>query len=179
MKRKLAVDIDNTIWDLISPWIMYYNDMFKDDVEYKDIVKYDFFDITKKATKEQMLGLLSLDRFWDSVVPYENSKEYLCKFNEEYDLYIVTSTSYKTSRKKFERFFDLFRFLREDQLIITSHKDMIDVDIMVDDFVNYLSGENHIKFLIDQPYNKDVNDGPIIRVEDLKQVYEHLHSQNN
>ena len=177
MKRKLAVDIDNTIWDLITPWITYYNNMFEDNINYKDIVKYDFFDITKNATKEQVLDILSLDGFWDSVVPYETSKEYLSKLNTEYDLYIVTSTSYKTSYKKFERFFGLFNFLREDQLIISSHKDIINVDIIVDDFINHLSGDNHIKFLIDQPYNQDVDDGPIIRVENLKQVYEYL--QNN
>lgn len=39
MKRKLAVDIDNTLWDLIRPWIGLYNVLYKDDVQYEDITQ--------------------------------------------------------------------------------------------------------------------------------------------
>lgn len=178
MRRKLAVDIDNTIWDLVSPWIGFYNIYYNDNVNYSDIVEYNFFNITKKATKEELLNILSSDSFWAFVYPYKESKEYLEKLNDEFELYIVTSTSYKTSMKKFERFFELFDFLNEDQLIITSNKCLLNVDIIVDDFINNLSGDNHIKFLIDQPYNKDINDDTIIRVKNLKEVYFYLHKDN-
>lgn len=174
MKRKLAVDIDNTIWDLVSPWIEYYNHKFNDDIQYSDIIKYDFFDITKKATKEEMFNIISSDNFWAFINPYKYSKKYLEKLNNEFELYIVTSTSYKTSYKKFERFFSLFPFLKEDQLIITSHKNLLNIDIIVDDYISHLSNDNHMKFLIDQPYNKDVNDKSIIRVNNLKDVYYYL-----
>ena len=101
MKRKLAIDIDNTIWDLISPWLTCYNEAFNDNVKYEDIVRYDFFDITSKASKEEIFKFLSTDELWKSVVPYKYSYEYLEKFNKEYDLYIVTNTSYKTPKIKF------------------------------------------------------------------------------
>lgn len=174
MERKLAVDIDNTIWDLVSPWIKCYNYRYDDDVQYSDIVKYDFFDITTKATREELFNIISSGEFWAFIKPYEYSREYLEKLNNEFELYIVTSTSYKTSRKKFEKFFELFPFIREDQLIITSHKDILNIDIIVDDYINHLSNDGHIRFLIDQPYNKDVNDDSIIRVANLKEVYYYL-----
>ena len=174
MKRKLAVDIDNTIWDLVSAWIVCYNFIYNDTVKYEDIIEYDFFNITNKATREEMFDILSSDWFWAFIDPYKYSKEYLEKLNNEFDLYIVTSTSYKTSHKKFDRFFDLFPFIKEDQLIITTHKDLLNVDIIIDDYINNLSNDNHLKFLIDQPYNKKINDKSIIRVNNLKDVYYYL-----
>ena len=76
MKRKLAVDIDNTLWDLIRPWIGLYNVLYKDDVQYEDITQYEFFDRLKTESKSEMLNLLTSEGFWDSVFPYENSYEY-------------------------------------------------------------------------------------------------------
>ena len=65
MKRKLAVDIDNTIWDLITPWLNYYNKRHNDDVKYEDVTEYSFFDIIKNITREEMLGLLTENEFRD------------------------------------------------------------------------------------------------------------------
>ena len=178
MKRKLAVDIDNTIWDLVTPWLDFYNWYYDDDVKYSDIKEYDFFNILKKASKKQMLDLLNIKGFWNLVEPYEYSVEYLRKLNDEYDLYIVTSTSYKTAEEKFNRFFKLFPFLNESQLILTSDKGLIDVDIIVDDCPRWLENKNSIKFLINEPYNQLVLDDTIIRVDNLKDVYNYLHKLN-
>lgn len=177
MKRKLAVDIDNTLWDLITPWITYYNILYKDNIKYEDITEYEFFDLLKTATKDDMLNLLNSEEFWNSVLPYEDSFEYLKKLNDEYELYIVTSTSYKTPREKFDRLFNIFDFLTEDQLIITSKKYLLNVDIMVDDCADCLRGD-YIKFLINEPYNQDVIDDTIIRVDNLRDVYNYLHKLN-
>ena len=178
MKRKLAVDIDNTLWDLIRPWIRIYNVLYKDNVDYEDITEYEFFHMLKVNNKSDMLDLLTSKQFWTSVFPYENSYEYLRKLNDEFELYIVTSTSYKTPKEKFDRLFNMFDFLKEDQLVITSHKDLLNVDIMVDDCVDHLTEGNYMKFLIDAPYNRDVEDNTIIRVDDLKGVYDYLHELN-
>lgn len=178
MKRKLAVDIDNTIWDLITPWIKLYNYYYDDNIQYSDIVEYDFFNIAKKATKDQIFKLLSIQGFWNLVEPYEYSVEYLDKLNNEYDLYIVTSTSYRIAKEKLDRFFKLFPFINDSQLILTHNKDLINVDIIVDDYPKQLINKNCIKFLIDSPYNKDVSDTTIIRVDNLKDVYNCLHELN-
>lgn len=175
MKRKLAVDIDNTIWDLVSPWIDLYNRSYDDNVKREDITRYDFFTITSKASKEEILNFLSTEEIWQSVEPYKESYEYLEKLNNEYELYIVTNTSYKTPKAKFDRLFSLFPFLSEDQLVIISNKQLLNIDIMVDDCIDHLQGGKFIKFLIDEPYNRSYcDDKEIIRVNDLKDVYIHL-----
>ena len=175
MKRKLAVDIDNTLWDLITPWLDYYNRRYCDNVKYEDIVNYDFFNIIKNITRDEMLHLLSEHEFWDNVYPYPESATYLRKLNDEFELYIATSTSYKTPRIKFDKLFTFFNFLEEDQLIVTSKKQLLNVDILIDDCIDCLKGGSYTKLLIDAPYNRDMVDDTIIRVNNLKDAYNVLH----
>lgn len=179
MKRKLAVDIDNTIWDLLSPWLNSYNEVFNDNLKYDDIIRYDFFNITSKASKEEVIKLLEINDIWNIIEPYENTYEYLEKLNNEYELYIVTSTSYKTPKFKFDKLFSLFPFLNEDQLILISNKKLLNVDIMIDDCIDNLLGGKYIKILIDAPYNRDYKKTDIIRVKDLKDAYLYLCPVNN
>ena len=49
---------------------------------------------------------------------------------------------------------------------------------MVDDCIDHLTEGNYMKFLIDAPYNRSANDDTIIRVDDLKDVYDYLHTLN-
>lgn len=179
MKRKLAVDIDNTIWDLVTPWLNYYNRRHNDDVKYEDVTEYSFFDIIKNITREEMLGLLNENEFWSEVKPYPSSYKYLKKLNDEFELYIATSTSYRTPREKFDKLFTFFDFLTEDQLITISKKQLLNVDIMIDDCVDCLINGNYTRILIDTPYNRDVADNTLIRVKDLKDAYEFLQGIKN
>jgi 5'(3')-deoxyribonucleotidase len=176
MRRKLAVDIDNTLWDLITPWLDYYNRRYNDNIRYEEIVDYNFFNIIKTITREEMLHLLSEKEFWDNVYPYPTSIPFLKKLNDEFELYIATSTSYKTPREKFDKLFTFFDFLDEDQLIVTSKKQLLNVDIMIDDCADCLIGGDYTKLLIDAPYNRNVKDNKIIRVYNLADAYNFLHA---
>lgn len=172
------MDIDNTLWDLIRPWIRTYNYIYNDDIIYDDITMYEFFKITSKATKEDMLNILNTEPFWDLVQPYKHSYEYLNKLNKEFDVYIITSTSYKTTHKKFDMFFKYFDFIDEHQLVITSRKQMVNVDVMIDDCPKSLEYGSYHKLLIDAPYNRQEQGDGIIRVKDMKEAYEIIHTLN-
>ncbi len=161
---------------MVKPWISVYNYRYNDNIIYDDIIKYDFFNITSKATKEDMFNILNKDSFWDSVRPYKYSYEYLEKLNKEFDVYIVTSTSYKTTHRKFEMFFKHFDFIEEHQLIITSRKQLMNVDVMIDDCIDCLRYGDYHKILIDAPYNRDINDNKIIRVKDMREAYDVIHT---
>ena len=58
MITKVGIDIDNTIWDLVSPWLEWYNILYLDDIKYEQINEYNFFDMTTKATKKEIFDIL-------------------------------------------------------------------------------------------------------------------------
>ena len=63
MITKVGIDIDNTIWDLVSPWLEWYNILYLDDIKYEQINEYNFFDMTTKATKKEMFDILHTSEF--------------------------------------------------------------------------------------------------------------------
>lgn len=172
-KIKVGVDIDGVIWDLVTPWITRFNHLTGDDLSLEDIKTYDLESHIKKGNPNLLYSILKLRVFWNNLEPYTDSVYWLKKFNEEFDLYIITSTSYKTPSDKFNRFFELFPFLNEKQLIVCHKKSLINVDYMIDDYEKNLQFGTFKKLLRHQPYNSNFPNKMygIDRVHSLEEAY--------
>lgn len=166
-KQVIALDLDGVIWDLINPWIDYYNESYNDNVKYKDVKDYDLAKSFTKASMDQILDILLVENFWESVEPFKHSK-YLKKLNDEFDLYIATKTDYRLLERKVNRLLILFPFLNPDQIICIHDKSLLRVDWLVDDCVDNLDNGKFKKIVLDAPYNKECK---YIRAKNLKEVY--------
>ena len=166
---KLALDLDGVIWDLVRPWIHVYNILYKDDIKVEDIKEYKLSNTLSKATPEELHNILLQESFWNSVIPFKYSEEYLIKMNNEFNLYIATKTDYRIYGIKVNRFLKLFPFIKPEQIICINDKSLLDVDWLVDDCVDNLNG-NYNKILLDASYNRDTDE--FIRAKNLKEVYE-------
>ena len=133
-KQKIALDLDGVIWDLVKPWVAEYNKKYNDNIQVEDIGEYILSNTLKKATPEELSAILLEPNFWDKVLPFSNSYEYLEKLNTEFEVYIATKTDYKLYEIKVERLLQLFPFLKQDQIICTYNKRILDVDWLVDDY---------------------------------------------
>ena len=166
---KVAIDLDGVIWDLVRPWVIYYNLLYKDNVSYEDIIEYDLSKSMTKASYDEIKNILSNKTFWNNVFPFDNAKEYLYKINKEFDLYIATATSHEIATVKIKRFLKLFSFISSNQIICIHNKSLLSVDWLVDDCIDNLIDGNFKKIVLDAPYNRNCND--FIRAKDLKEVY--------
>ena len=166
---KLALDLDGVIWDLVKPWVYVYNVLYDDNIKIEDIKEYKLSNTLSKATSEELHNILLDKSFWDYVIPFKYSKEYLNKMNNEFDLYIATKTDYRIYDIKVNRFLKLFPFIKPEQIICIDNKSLLDVDWLVDDCIDNLNG-NYNKILLDAPYNR--NTDKFIRAKNLKEVYE-------
>lgn len=172
--RTIAVDMDGVLYDLLTPWLSEYNEIFNDDLSPEQVKTYELSQYTK-CDRESLCYILEREDFWDSIVLYDGvyeSIERLCK-NKNIDLVIATATSYKTAVPKFQKLFQLLPMLNEKNLVITSRKELLDVDILIDDWENNLKklavSKNKMPILITQNYNKDFPNAEygIIRCENL------------
>lgn len=168
-RQKVALDLDGVIWDLVRPWVKYYNRLYKDNVLYENIKEYDLSKSLTKASYDEIKDLLNNKFFWNLVFPFEYSKEYLYKLNNKYDLYIATATNYKLVEIKTERFLMFFPFIDRHQIICIHNKSLLDVDWLVDDCIDNLKEGNFNKIILDAPYNRNCKE--FIRAKNLKEVY--------
>lgn len=177
MRKRVAVDLDGVIWDLLDIWIDYYNLMFGDQVTPEDIKEYDVSVSMTKTSRENIVEILTIPMLWKNVKPFENSYEYLSKLNQKYELVIATKSDYRQYKIKVERLIELFPFISPEQIICIDDKSYLDVDWLIDDYVENLKRGNFNKILIDAPYNKNEKD--FIVAKDLKEAYEILENYYN
>lgn len=179
-KPVIGVDIDDVLWDLVGAWLQRHNEITDDNVKPSDIKSWDIAQYINKGNSNELFYILEQSDFWEGVKPIDGSGLVLGQLmNDGYDIYIITATPYKSVEKKINRFLDLFPFIKSDQIIITKHKQMIDVDVLIDNYPENLRDASYAKILFDRPHNKSFNEGEIgaVRMSNWKDIYEYIVEQ--
>ena len=170
----ILVDMDDTIEHLLVPWLDWLNQRFGRNVQKSDVHAWDMRKAYPGLTLEEIFSALDEDEFWDTVPPIDGAAEVLDKWMKQgHQVYIVTATPYGSVRAKMERvLFRHFPFISWKQVIITSNKQLLKGDVMVDDGYHNLVGGNYKKILVDAPYNQefDETEESMIRVRDWKEI---------
>ncbi len=158
-KRKLTilVDMDDTIEQLLKAWLKCLNEKYGRDVKCDDILCWDITKAYPGLTKDQVYGEINLPGFWGKVEPVPGAAEALKRFMDSgHRVFIVTATPYQSVTEKMtDLLFRYFPFLSWQDVIITSCKQLVHGDVLIDDGVHNLENGDYEKILITAPYNKD------------------------
>lgn len=173
---KILVDMDDTIEHLLFAWVNCLNKRHGTSVEYKDIREWNLCTAFPTLTKEQVYAPLVEDDFWETVKPIDGAAEVLeWAIGEGHEIYIVTASTYHTLKSKMENvLFRHFPFISWDRVIITSNKQMIRGDMLVDDAPHNLENGQYVKVLMTAPHNMnyDAARNHMIRVHTWNDVKE-------
>lgn len=171
----ILIDLDDTLEDLLGCWVQKLNEEHNLNVNPKDINDWDIGQFFPTLTRYQVFEPLFNGDFWDSVKPKENAVKYVKKLKDDgYRIFICTNTNYKHLKDKMEKvLFKYFDFLSWNDVIVTTNKQIIDADFLVDDGVHNLVGGKYKKLLMTAPHNEkyDANKNDMIRVNSWEEVY--------
>lgn len=176
MKRlTVLVDMDDTIESLLSAWVERLNRSFGTEVNPDEVSEWDISKSFPTLTKEQVYSPLLCDDFWYSVMPIDGASDALQQLIADgHRVLIVTTSAYQTLRTKMDVvLFGYFPFLTWNDVIITSHKQLVRGDVLVDDGVHNLEGGDYMKVLMDAPHNRsyDAEANDMIRVKNWGEAY--------
>lgn len=185
----ICVDMDDTIENLIETWIEELNIKYNKSYSIEDIKEWD---VTKclDLTEDEIFSVLGDNNLYDKILPYEDAQYYLEKLNSDnrFEIYIMTNTYYKVFSYKIENvLFKYFPFLKSNQIICISNKQLVNCDVLIDDYdLNLINGV-YDKILISKPYNvscitKDINNikkrdckpSIIKRTDNWKDIYNYI-----
>lgn len=170
----ILVDMDDTIEYLLEAWVKLLNERYSRNVDWKQIKEWNTLKAFPGLTRKDVYGVLDEVDFWKTVRPREGARESIEHFiSEGHKVYIVTSSSYKSLYGKMEYcLFRYFPFITWDDVIITSHKQMIKGDILIDDGVHNHENGDYISILVDAGYNRDYDDkaNNMIRVHNWDEI---------
>ena len=175
-KLVILVDMDGTIEDLLTVWLDRVNKRYGYDVKPCDLTSWDIDEAYPGLSMDQIKDILNDGSVWGEVKPIPYAAEVLQEFIADgHEVYIVSASNHETLHEKMhDLLFRYFPFLSWDNVIITTHKQLIKADVLIDDGIHNLIGGSYAKVLYDTTYNRNVDDEAhgFIRVHNWHEVKE-------
>lgn len=161
--------MDDTIENLCEVWVNWLDERYKTGVCYTDIDDWDISKSFPTLKKSQVLAPLSSIELWGRVKPLDGAQYYLQKLiYDGHDVIIVTASpcSEVVLLKHFP-------FISHNNVIITSRKQLVIGDILIDDAPHNLEGGTYKGILMDACHNRkyDNEKHGIVRVHNWEEIY--------
>lgn len=155
----VLVDMDDTIENLLSAWVDTLNEEHETNVKPDDIRHWDLSMAFPTVEWKDVYAPLKRDDFWMRVKPIDGAADALKRLIEDgHKVFIVTASAYETLKSKMDCvLFRYFPFLDWNDVIVTSHKQMVKGDVLIDDGVHNLKDGDYEKILMDAPHNRGYN----------------------
>ena len=174
----ILIDMDDVLECLVNAWIPYLNKKYSTNVAVEDIKEWNMSKAFPTLSYEQVYSAEMDDDFWKDVKPMPGADEALRKLIADgHELFVVTATVYETLRSKMENvLFKYFPYLDWSHVIITSHKYLINGDILIDDGPHNLAKGNYHKILFEACHNRSFDESSIgaVRVKNWEEAYEEV-----
>ena len=173
--RKLTIgcDFDDTMNLLLYAWVQRLNETYNKNVTIEDIKSWNLDCAFPDLTEQQLWAPLRDPTLWDVVQPRPDAVKYIKQLIDDgHTFYVVTATDYRVIGEKAERcLFKHFPFLNKSNLIVTYNKQLLNLDVMIDDAIHNLEGFNALKILFDMPHNQESFNIEDYRVDAWETIY--------
>lgn len=152
----ILVDMDDTIEKLLEAWVNRANEKYHRNVSLDEITDWNVSAPYSGISKEEIYGVIYEPGFWTGIKPIPGAPEALKHFMDEgHRVYIVTATEIEHVEEKMKHLlFRYFPFITWEQVIITSRKQLICGDVLIDDGIHNLEGGSYRKILFTAPHNR-------------------------
>jgi len=153
--------MDNTVVDLWQGASEFFNKKTGEALVPDDLVHYDLWlDYKLEDAKGQWMFRTMCNQagFWEGLPPIRGALSTLSKLKEKYDIYLVTQPMHMLNcyYEKADWVKVHLPFIGMEKLIFTYDKGVLLGDILVDDYLPYLTKFQGKKILFTQPYNRDL-----------------------
>ena len=171
----IGIDVDNTIVNTTSCVIAQHYADTGEKLTLDDIKTYYIENYVSDDYKDDFHLIFLKKEMWKRVQVLPNCVEVIKRLHDRGDsIYFVTSTEPQNVAKKARFLQRTFPFLDIRKRLITTHcKQMIGVDILIDDYEMNLINGSYFGILMDYPWNRnfdDASDDKIYRVFNWLQV---------
>lgn len=178
MTRELTilVDMDDTLENLSEIWISSLNESHGTTVCVDDIREWDMTKSFPTIEGSQVYAPLFDENMWKRVTPLPGAVEYLKRLIDDgHKVVIVTASHQDTVAMKLNNvLFRYFPYLSTKDVIVTSQKQMISGDVMIDDAPHNLEGGDYYGILVTASHNRnyDAESHGFVRADTWEEIYD-------
>ena len=152
---KIALDCDNVICNTAESVLQQHYADTGEKLTLDDIMSYYIENYVSDDYKDDFHLIFLKKEMWKRVKVLPHCVEVVKRLHDRgEEIYFVTSTEPQNVAKKARFLQRTFPFLNIRKCLITTHcKQMIGVDILIDDCIDNVVGANYTSILMDYPWN--------------------------
>jgi 5'-nucleotidase len=153
--KRIAIDQDQVIADLVTPWLAMYNNDYNDNLVPKDVKNWNFDNIVKESCGKKIYDYLDDSQLFRNLPVIENSQRVVRELSKNFEIFIVTSPWNSANViPKTDWLKEHFPFLDENNFVFTKNKGIVRADYMIDDKPANLDNFSGTGLLFDVPHNQ-------------------------
>lgn len=176
-KATILIDMDDVLEDLLGAWVKALNEKFGTSVAPSDVVTWELEPYFPGLTRQDLYSVFRTPGFWLNLEPRPGAVDAVNKLLDlNYDVKIVTAATPESAFEKSEWLKKWLPRIPWEDVIITSNKQLIRGDVLIDDGVHNLIGGKYRKILVDRPHNQsfDCTAAGMLRVFRMSEVVDIL-----
>lgn len=174
MKRlTILIDADDVLDDLLPAWVAVLNRLSGQNLTPEDINDWYIPQYYPTLPAETVYAVPTQPEFWGTVDAVPGAVDGLKSLLDAgHQVRIVSASHYSSLHFKIPRLLELFPYLTWDNFIITSNKELVQGDIIVDDNLLNMMDPKKFNILFDRPHNRSRNEEEYgaVRVHDWDEV---------
>ncbi len=156
---RVYLDMDETLVDLVGPWLKYLNKMSGLDLTRDEVGSYSVEDNYKnKLSEDEIFIPFETDGFWEGLPPFPGAIEFVQSLvDNDFDIYIATipARGHVCHHEKELWVMEHLPFIGRERLIFCHHKHILQGQAMFDDNPKWLAKFNGKRLLFDKPWNQE------------------------
>lgn len=185
----IGIDIDDTITNHCEVWFTLYNIErlpTEKSIGLTDAYKYDFYNELDTNTREHLLKILDSsekqDEYYQQIQLKDNVKTTIQEIVDSGNQVILISATPKDKQERKKKWIlEQLPMLQEDNIIFTTQKNLINVDVMIDDKLEDASKFKCPYILLRRPWNigreKELYTDNILICSNWNEIEQYLFSQ--
>jgi Uncharacterized protein conserved in bacteria len=187
MKKRIGIDVDQCIADIMSEWLRRYNNDYNDNLTPNDITEWDFHNLVKPECGEKIYTYLDDPDFFRNLAVIDDSQEAVYELSKNYEIFFITAPYNPNSvLPKYEWLKKYFGFVPESNYVFARNKSIANTDWLIDDNPENFIGFTGEPLLYTAPHNKSYK-GEVLRFDNwheivfyfewIRNAQEELHSE--
>lgn len=177
MRKRIAIDMDETICDTLARHLDWYNQEFNQGLTRNELAGKKIYHCVPAEHAARVRAYPENPAFFADLPPYEHAIEVIRELSEHYDIFIATAAmEYPTSfAPKYEWLVKHLPFLSPLNFIFCGNKNVVHTDYLVDDSPRHFEGFVGQGVLFTAPHN--IHEAAAVRVDDWLDVRDYFLSK--
>lgn len=174
MRKRIAIDMDETICDTMARHLDWYNREFKQGLTKADLHGTKIYNHVAPEHIARVRSYPDNPDFFVDIPPYENAIQVIQELSQEYDIYIATAAmEHPTSfASKYDWLVKYLPFLSPLNFIFCGDKGVVHADYLIDDSSRHFTHFVGQGVLFTASHN--VNEAADVRVNNWQDVKEYF-----